>query len=1198
MDWARNWLWWAALAVLLAGQARADDIDIYLDGSAPSNTVTRVMLALDFRRANDDVLCQDAASPDCHSTLGARLLGALDLFGTVADEHGGVSVEPGADGVADLYQEVPGESGVTVAQRYWSGARIYRPDLLRAALRVVLGDVSARRDANPSWGDVEVGLIVPHANTCPGAGPAYLPDYDRSPPVACSRGAYILQGFVDIRDPAQLQVLFEKMAAVPEPGVKTAWMEQPWPGHPYAIRDIYLELFRYLTGQAVFNGFLGADDYGSRMSGNLYHDGDGPIINDVLLSRSDGSARLPLLSPDMAAVDADSFELATNSLNSARYLSPLGATDECVKLVLINSVFGAVANAHGDTSTALAAPLAAGGLIPGSLPMGAQGDIAAVAALYGADLASAIFPEMPDLAGKQNVVSYFLVQGTSSFFDALAEAGGTGRARVVSAPAAMLEKFEAIFNEVLVRSASLVAPAVAAQPAESVSSAGDIFYALFQASHKPRWSGNVKKLKLVEDIGYDTTFDRQLPIQLVAAAPLGEPPIRALSDADGRIRPDVLTFWTDPEASDVQAYNADAGESPGVDGRSVQRGGAGQRIPGFLDNGVGQHNDEPGARQLYTEDPSDPGSLLPLDANPSSAALLGKYLDPRGLMTEFDRHRLLRWIRGQDSFDEDGDGNVTESRGWLMGDVLHSRPLIINFGVRPDSGHSKANPDIRLVYGANDGLLRVLKNSQSGATPVESGREAWAFLPLELLSMQMRLAENSVRSQGVVAEPHPYGMDGEAVAYIRDRDRDGNIEAEDGDRVWVYTGQRRGGRNIFAFDMTDPDSPVLKWKISPATAGLEQLALTFSTPRVTYLDIGTGTPGPVLVFAGGYNGGWSGATRTGKDAGDRPDMTGNAIYVVDAATGELIWRAVGPAAGDAVGGTGQVYFSRDMIHSIPAPLTLADADGNGQVDRAYVGDTGGNIWRVDFTAYQRQNQQPGSTPVSNWSVRRLASLGGSGNADRRFFHAADFVRTRDQDGDYVGVVIASGNRAAPREDLVRNFAYLVKDRAPADDANPDSLPLPLITHEQLVDITQTCPAAAEPACAAADLPAGWKLQLQAAGEKGLSSPLVTNGVVLFTTYLPRPPEMPDNCAPTTGSSRLYAVKLGNGAAHIFTRAKAGQDAVIDRFMPLGPGLRGDVIPYADKVLIPGSGVDGPVPYSVPGQTRWRVYWRESGSDEL
>jgi len=1197
MDSARNVWLWAALAVLLTGQAHADDIDIYLDSAAPSSTLTRIMLALDFRRANDAVLCQDAASNDCQSAFGARLRGALDLFGTVADEHGVLGVELGADGVPDIHQRTPREPGTTVAERYWPGARVYRPDLLRAALRVVLGEASARLAASPSAPGLEVGLIIPHANTCPGAGPAYLPDYGRSPPLACSRGAYILQGFIDVRDPGQLQVLFEKLAAVPEPGVKAAWMRQPWPGHPYAIRDIYMELFRYLTGQAVFNGFLGADDYGSRMSGNLYHDGDGPIINDVLLSRSDGVPGLPLLSPDIAAMDANSFDLATNSLGRARYTSPLRATDQCAKLVLINAVFGDTASAHGDTSTALAAPLAAGGLIPGNVPLGAQGDIATVAALYSADLASAAFPEMPGLAGRQNVISYFLVEQASSFFNMLAEAGGTGRARMVSAPRGMLEKFEAIFNEVLARSTTLVAAAVPAQPAESASPTGDIFYTLFQASHKPRWSGNVKKLKLVDDTVYDPTSDQMLPTQIVAAAPLSEPPIHALSDVDGRIRRDVLTFWTDPEASDVQAYDAVAGESPGVDGRSVQRGGAGQRIPGFLDNGVGQHNDEAGARQLYTQDPRDAGSLLPLDADPSSVALLGHYLDPRGLMTELDRERLLKWIRGQDSFDEDGDANLTESREWLMGDVLHSRPLIINYGARPDSGYSAVNPDVRLVYGANDGLLRVLRNTQAGMAGVESGREAWAFLPLELLSMQLRLAENSVRPQGVDAGRHPYGMDSEAVAYIRDLDRDGTIEAEDGDRVWVYTGQRRGGRNVFAFDMTDPDSPTLKWKISPATAGFQQLALTFSTPQVTHLDIGAGTPSPVLIFAGGYNGGWSGALRTGKDAGNSPDMTGNAIYVVDAASGALIWRAVGPAGGDAAGGAGQVSFSEDMIHSIPAPLTLADSEGNGLVDRAYVGDTGGNIWRVDFTA-QQANQQTNSTPVSNWSVTRLAALGGSGSADRRFFHAADFVRTRDQYGEYVGVVIASGNRAAPRDELARNFVYLVKDRAPPARADTDSLNLPAITHEQLVDITQTCLSGAEPACAAADLAAGWKLQLQAAGEKGLSSPLVNNGVILFSTYLPRLPEAPDSCVPTVGSSRLYSVNLANGSARALAQSKVGQVVVDERYVPLGPGLQGDVIPYADKVLIPGSGVDGPVPHAVPGQTRWRVYWRESGIDAL
>ena len=67
--------------------------------------------------------------------------------------------------------------------------------------------------------------------------------------------------------------------------------------------------------------------------------------------------------------------------------------------------------------------------------------------------------------------------------------------------------------------------------------------------------------------------------------------------------------------------------------------------------------------------------------------------------------------------------------------------------------------------------------------------------------MQSRLAQSPADS----LQPVLYGMDGEAVALVLDRDRDGNVEIDDGDAVTVVIGQRRGGRALYAFDLSDPD---------------------------------------------------------------------------------------------------------------------------------------------------------------------------------------------------------------------------------------------------------------------------------------------------------------------------------------------------------------------------------------------------------
>ena len=143
-------------------------------------------------------------------------------------------------------------------------------------------------------------------------------------------------------------------------------------------------------------------------------------------------------------------------------------------------------------------------------------------------------------------------------------------------------------------------------------------------------------------------------------------------------------------------------------------------------------------------------------------------------MTAEQEQRLVAWIRGQDAYDEDADGDVLEARRWLLGAVLHSRPLAVNYGARPGTSYTlDETPDIRLFFGTNDGIFHSLRNT--GGTPAavapdrESGAETWAFIPRPCLPVQSRLAAK----QAAVPFRPEYGMDGEAVALVTDHNHDG-----------------------------------------------------------------------------------------------------------------------------------------------------------------------------------------------------------------------------------------------------------------------------------------------------------------------------------------------------------------------------------------------------------------------------------------
>ncbi|TXS91369.1 hypothetical protein FV139_16730 [Parahaliea maris] len=1187
MQLASKWCRALLLGWLVSTPVWADDTDIYLNNSALDTGITRIMLTLDFRSNVGSTICNDASSAACETIMGSRLYPEMDLYG--------LDGERGADGYPDQDQLDPLSLGNTIADTYWGGTKTNLYDVLRTVLRVVLNDVSQQAASNASIEGVEVGVMVAHEGTCKGAGPGQIPNLKASKPKGCSQGAYVLKGFTDISDPltsaANLEDLFVKIAAIPEPGIQASWMKSAWNGHSFKIRDIYFEFFRYVTGGAVFNGFLGYDDYNSQENlGNLYET-DNDVVFDLLLGLGDQA----LLSPDVSIMNSYNLGLSlmaddTDNISSATYESPLDPNDACSGLYMINSLFGTTGNSHGDTDTAIGGTAGSGGL--GLSLSGGQDakDAQLVGNMYNVDLGSSTYGA-PDVPGVQNLTSYVISDKVRTNTNAIAAAGGTGQAYPLSDPQAALDTLSAIFNEILSVSTTFVAASVPTNVFNRAEVVDNLYFALFQAESEVRWNGNVKKLKIA-DLEVTDPNGVITTEQIIAQAPLTDPPKRAISNVDGRILTDALTFWTDTTGADVIAADPNAGEVSGKDGRTITRGGAGQQIPGFLPSStLGADNFVTGARQVFTEDPSSANDLLDLDGSISDADLtaLRPYLDPNDAITDGDPEReLIKWIRGIDAYDEDGDTVYTDVRPWLMMDPMHSRPLVINYGAREGTSYTANNPDIRLFFGTNDGIFHGIKNTETNGN--ESGKETFAFIPLELLHWQKTLAANFAQ----IAEPHPYGMDGIAVSYVYDDDRDGNIEPTDGDYVWVFIGQRRGGDGLYAFDLTDPDDPELMWKVTSGTSGFEQLALTFSTPQAVTLDLGVAGGTPALIFAGGYNGGWSGNSRVGKDAGDANDTIGNAIYVVNAETGALIWKAVGPDGGAAPTNSDSLFYQALMTDSIPSNITVVDTDSNNVVDRAYVGDSGGNVWRVELTEAAYIASGSTVTDETNWYVTKLASFGGAGASDLRFFHGPDYVRTTTYDG----VILTSGDRADPRETTVNNYAFAIKDTFQTTNSNAAAIKArtPLVIGD-LTDITDLCITGAEAACTSADLSNGWKLELEASGEKGLSQPLTTNGVVLFTTYVPNDGSAGQQCTPSEGTGRVYVVNLSDGSV-VFDLSAGGTTTKVDRYSEVGPGIPGDVIPYEDQVLIPGKGIGGKQIFNIPGRDLWRIYWREEDVDQL
>ncbi|MFT6639575.1 MAG: type IV pilus assembly protein PilY1 [Patiriisocius sp.] len=111
---------------------------------------------------------------------------------------------------------------------------------------------------------------------------------------------------------------------------------------------------------------------------------------------------------------------------------------------------------------------------------------------------------------------------------------------------------------------------------------------------------------------------------------------------------------------------------------------------------------------------------------------------------------------------------------------------------------------------------------------------------------------------------------------------------------------------------------------------------------------------------------------------------GNAIYIVNAQTGELIWKA------------DRNKFS-DMDYSITSDVRVLDIDADGLTDRLYVGDMGGQVWRFDINS----GHEAGETLVYGGVMAKLGgqdngvdTIAGARRSDSTHVYAVDALQAQ------------------------------------------------------------------------------------------------------------------------------------------------------------------------------------------------------------
>lgn len=777
----------------------------------------------------------------------------------------------------------------------------------------------------------------------------------------------------------------------------------------------------------------------------------------------------------------------------------------------------------------------------------------------------------------------------------LQQIAGLGGGRYFSANSAdsLAEVFAEILSTAKSAPASFAAAPVAANAFNRLFSRDNIYFGSFAPApgkenyENRRWAGNLKKYRIcVDSAGPDgdpnTTEDNCTLGQILDASR------KNAIDGKGLFEATARSLWTD-----------------GNDGNDTKKGGAGAEIDNYQ------------TRVLYTDiNNSGTANTATVLSGAGFKITDDKLTTDNTLRTVWDAvckttHAAtatspdaackldLEWMLGRDVDDEDNDSSTTDTR-FVFSDVLHSSPAAVTY----DRDSSGSFID-RILIGTNAGGLHFIDG--------DNGKEQWAFMPNALLKNQQALRTNPVLRTG---ERHGYGLDATPVLRIEDTDNDGKIETADGDKVHVYMAMRRGGNSIYALDISNrAAAPKFLWRIdgennSSASGGIargdfSRMGQTFSEPVLARINTSDGRK-TVLIFGGGYDTSLDndkpaktdGTKQPGRNFGleaGKPNQ-GNAIYVVDADSGALIfWIGHASDTGQGINASGADIEVPKMFYSIASNVNVFDSDGDGADDRLYVGDTAGNVWRVDLGA-DINPAASATSPEGSTVVGHFASLSTEGTLadERRIFYRPAVVQVRDtrfsnaERGEYDYVVVATGNRANPLATGTDDRLYALRDAQTGPMAGSNGL---------ATGYPKTLPATAGGAGGASTAPLdnsdlvkinpdlttgltgtiaeksaeGWYLDLKtaggrtgtsaASGEKALAPPLVLSGNILFSTYLPVDPS--DPCAVSVGNGRAYNLGILSGRAGLNwdgsdpSEAKTTADAV---FQLKSGGIPPQVVP--------------------------------------
>jgi len=736
----------------------------------------------------------------------------------------------------------------------------------------------------------------------------------------------------------------------------------------------------------------------------------------------------------------------------------------------------------------------------------------------------------------------------TALLSSMAKHGG-GRYFSATSEQAILNALREILIEIQAVNSVFASASLPINATNRAQNENQVFIGMFRpdADGKPRWYGNLKRYQVA-------LFGAEAKLADMNG-------VDAVSAATGFVQSCAASFWTrdsgtfwnfSPISSGMCTAAATSPFSDLPDGPLVEKGAAAGVLRRGNDPAAVTPTNAVNRTMLTCPSAGSCSSLVPFNTtNVSQAAV--------GAADAAAHQRIIDYTLGKDVNDENANTDLVEVRASVHGDVAHSRPLPINYG---------GSTGVVVYYGGNDSSFRAI----SGA----DGRELWAFVAPEHHGKLKRLTDNSPlitypdTPPTVPSQRKDYFFDGSVGVY----------QNADNTQVWVFPTMRRGGRMLYAFDVTTPSAPALKWRVgcpnltddTGCTGGFAGIGQTWPFPNVARIKGYNSGNDPVIVMGGGYDA-CEDADSSSPSCGG-VGVKGKKVYVIDA-------------------GSGAVLASFNTLRSVAADVTLIDRDFDGLVDHAIVADTGGNLYRIDFV--DPVTRLP--LPAASWAIYHTART----NAAGRKFQFAPAVLAAGLP-DRVLIALGSGDRERP---LQTNYPYVetIANRFYmfVDILSTSGVPVDL-DGGTMANFTSntTC------ATTLGSSLNGWYMDLNAGrGEQTVTSASIFGGLIFFSANRPVRPT-PGQCGADLGEARGYAVNLLNASGAADTEALCGgvrSGVFLGGGLPPSPVV--GVVPVAGKpvtVMIGGiqrsGGASSPIGAQrvrpAITQKRLRTYWYTHG----